>query len=221
MSKAEEGHYYRKKRHDPKYNKKCHHEKTHVWSPFPEGARCSRHSQLKRPRLRILSESRGPGEQRCSLFHQHIPETDSKGRWWRLTDGTFWKVTFSLADLSSWRIKGTCLDWPEGEVYSTRYLSGESSGGVHVARKDWWVTSDVTRLVGASGEPPVWCIKRLQMWVTIQAIHASILALNLVLPAVCTIVSINIPMSHQFQVVSLQNPVPAPLVRHTAASFLG
>lgn len=57
---------------------------------------------------------------------------------------------------------GTCLDCPEGDVYTTRNLSGRSSGGVQVTRKDWWVTSDVTRLVEASGGPPVWCKKPKQ-----------------------------------------------------------
>lgn len=147
-------------------------EKTYVLSQLLEEARCSLLPQLKTPWPHIVLEGRGSGEQLCSLFHRHISETDGKVRWWHLTNRTFVtgmmysKVNMKEAKnvtwlIHLWMIDGTCLECPAGDVYTTRYLSGASSGGVQVARKDLCVTSDVTKLVGASGGPPVWCIKTL------------------------------------------------------------
>lgn len=151
--------------------KEIHCKETYVLSQLLEEARCSLLPQLKRPRPRTVWGGWGPGGQQCSLFHPHIPATDGKVRWWQLTERTL-KVHRSAFHLSRWKIDGTCLVCPVGEVYSTRYLSGRSSGGVQVARKDWWVASDVTKLVGASGGPPVRCIK---------SVHNSILAPMLML----------------------------------------
>lgn len=44
---------------------------------------------------------------------------------------------------------------PDTVMYSTRYFSTGPSGPVQVARKDSWVTSDVTRSVGEPGPSSV------------------------------------------------------------------
>lgn len=49
----------------------------------------------------------------------------------------------------------TCWGLPDKVMYSTRNFSTGSSGAVQVARKERWVTSDVTRLVGGSGKAPI------------------------------------------------------------------
>lgn len=76
------------------------------------------------------------------------------------TTAVSWSEHTGQFEWLNWTIKriyrcGTCCGWPVTVMYSTRNLSTGSSGAVQVARKELWVASDVTRLVGASGGPPV------------------------------------------------------------------